>query len=373
MGELPFLLLSRGGRLSIYFRSKSFSGFSLSGDTMVEELKKKGIWPAVGLFFLAPLVAEFLLGNLPIKLLGALVVLAPMYGGGALLIRELVRRAGRGWPTMVILALAYGVVEEAFTTQTLFNPNYLHLNMHLLQPAYIPALGIGGWWTIFVLNLHMVWSISTSIALVEAAVPDRAEIPWLGRTGFIITIVLFVFGLVSNTLIGLHQDRFIPSDGQLAGAGFVCVLLVLVAFLHPRRDATAIAGWTPSPWLVGALALAAGSAVLLTPSRWNWGAAAAILGVDLVMAAVVLLWSQRTGWDMRHQLALGAGAAMAYGWHAFIEHPVIGGMSVTAVRIGNAIFALGAIALIVFAAKRSSDWLAGSVPTAPLRVDDGAP
>ena len=38
--------------------------------------------------FVAPLVAEFLLGNLPIKLLPALIVLAPMYGGGALLIRE---------------------------------------------------------------------------------------------------------------------------------------------------------------------------------------------------------------------------------------------------------------------------------------------
>ncbi|WP_432834180.1 hypothetical protein [Dactylosporangium sp. CA-092794] len=50
------------------------------------------IAPAAGLFFLAPLVAEFLLGNLPITMLFALVALAPMYGGGALLIRELARR-----------------------------------------------------------------------------------------------------------------------------------------------------------------------------------------------------------------------------------------------------------------------------------------
>ena len=56
----------------------------------------KRILPAVGLFFLGPLVAEFLLGDLPINLLGALVILAPLYGGGALLIREVVRRTGRG-------------------------------------------------------------------------------------------------------------------------------------------------------------------------------------------------------------------------------------------------------------------------------------
>jgi hypothetical protein len=34
------------------------------------------------------------------------VVLAPMSGGGALLIREVARRAGRGWPTVLLLAAA---------------------------------------------------------------------------------------------------------------------------------------------------------------------------------------------------------------------------------------------------------------------------
>ncbi len=97
--------------------------------------------PAIALFFLAPLVAEFLLGDLPITMLPALIVLAPLYDGGALLIREVARRKGRGWPTIILLGVAYAVFEEAFTTQTLFNPNYLNLNLHLLQPAYIPVWG----------------------------------------------------------------------------------------------------------------------------------------------------------------------------------------------------------------------------------------
>src|SRR5262245_6914993 len=59
---------------------------------------------AVGLFLLAPLVAELLLGNLPITALYTLVALAPLYGGGALLIREVVRRTGRGWSSILILA-----------------------------------------------------------------------------------------------------------------------------------------------------------------------------------------------------------------------------------------------------------------------------
>jgi hypothetical protein len=54
--------------------------------------------PAVGLFLLAPLVGEYLLGNLSIRDIVALLFLAPMYGGGALLIREVARRTGRGVP-----------------------------------------------------------------------------------------------------------------------------------------------------------------------------------------------------------------------------------------------------------------------------------
>jgi hypothetical protein len=155
--------------------------------------------PAVILFFLSPLVAEFLLGNLPITMLPALLVLAPFYGGGALLIREAVRHTRRGWLSIFLLGLVYGIFEEAFTTQSLFNPDYLKLNLHLLDPAYIPALGIGAWWTIFVLTLHTVWSIATSIALAEALVPDQAATPWLGRIGIVVSGALFVFGAVATT------------------------------------------------------------------------------------------------------------------------------------------------------------------------------
>jgi hypothetical protein len=103
------------------------------------------IAPALGLFLLSPLVAEFLLGNLLITQLGALFTIAPLYGGGAVLIREMVRRRGWGYPSVVLLALAYGVFEEGMTTQSLFNPNYADLR--LLDPGYIHALGIGAPWS----------------------------------------------------------------------------------------------------------------------------------------------------------------------------------------------------------------------------------
>jgi hypothetical protein len=69
-----------------------------------------------------------------------LFVLAPVYGGAALLIREVTRRAGRGWPTILLLALAFGLLLEGVVNQSLFNPEYAHA--HLLDRGFLPALGI---------------------------------------------------------------------------------------------------------------------------------------------------------------------------------------------------------------------------------------
>ena len=95
------------------------------------------------------------------------------YGSAAVVIRDLARRTGRGWPTMLLLALAFGVVEEGLLTQSLFNPDYLGL--HKLSFGYLPALGIGLPWTIFVLTLHVVWSIATPIAVAESVFPEGSR------------------------------------------------------------------------------------------------------------------------------------------------------------------------------------------------------
>ena len=313
----------------------------------------KRLAPAIGLFFLAPLVAEFLLGDLPIKMIGTLVILAPMYGGGALLIREFARRTGKGWPTIFVLAFAYAVLEEAFTTQTLFNPNYLHLNLHLLEPAYIPALGIGAWWTIFVLTLHTVWSISTSIALAEALVPERAMKPWLGTLGLSVVGVLFVLAAIASTRFEIKQDHFVASAAQFGAAAVVCVLAIVVSFLLPASSTSKRSGSAPSPWIIGFGALAAGSIFLMVPKAWGWLAVGIYVVLDLVMIALISVMSGRSGWDSRHRLGLAAGAALTYAWHSFIQMPAVGSAG-TGFRIGNAIFAAGLLILLFFAARRTS-------------------
>ncbi len=326
---------------------------------------KRNLPAAVTLFFVAPLVAEYLLGDISIRLLVALIPLAPMYGGGALLIRELVRRAGRGWPSILVLGAAYALIEEAFTTQSLFNPDYLHLHGHFLTHAWIPLLHIGGWWTLFMLNLHTFWSVSVSIALVEALFPTQARQPWLGRIGDSIVALLFLIGCLLGTLITLKADRWIAPAWQFVAAALVVLVLIVIAFRLKPPEPGGAPGFVPSPWLLGILTFVLGFCVLIDPPTLNWGAVAIMLAIDVAFLASVRVLSRRAAWTPLHVLSLAAGGAVAYGAHAFLAQPVAGGSGLVA-RIGNAVFLAAALAVIAAGAARSARALrATPQPTTP--------
>ncbi|HEX6444330.1 MAG TPA: hypothetical protein VF053_04510 [Streptosporangiales bacterium] len=311
--------------------------------------------PAVGLFFLAPLTAEFLLGNIPITALYLLPMFALLYGSGAVLIREVARRRGWGWPTIVAWALAYGVLEEGVTTQSLFNPDYA--GQHLLRPGYVHALGMGVPWTLFVLTLHTVWSISVPIAITETVARSRPTTPWLRRPGLAVTTVLFAVGVVATTAVSIGMDPFVASAGQFAGAGSAIAVLVALGVLlgvrgrGPRTELTLSA---PDPWFLGAGSLAAGSAFMLLALGRGVGTwPGVVIDLALYATAVVAIGycSRLRGFGAAHRLALAGGALLTYAWHAFPEAPVFPATP-TADLIGNAVFAAGAVALLVVAALR---------------------
>jgi hypothetical protein len=313
---------------------------------------RRKISAAITLLFVAPLVAEYLLGDLPLKLLTALIVLAPTYGGAAILIRETARRAGRGWPTMLMLGAAYTLIGEGLLTQSLFNPDYMQKHWHLLSPAYIPALGMGAWWTLLMLNLHTFWSMGVSIALAEALFPAEAETPWLGWVGDSVVALVFVLGAAASFGIGFKQNRFVASHAQLLGTAGLTVLLIVCAFLMPahrlRRPRMAD-GWTPRPWMTshwtaGAVAFVLGMGVMNASPKWGWAAVGAMLAIDAVFLVLVTLLARQTGWGPLHLLSLAAGGVLVYGIHAFSAKPLVGG--VLAMRISNAVFLAVAMGLI---------------------------
>lgn len=302
------------------------------------------IAPALGLFFLAPLVAEYLLGNVPAEEIWAMPFLAPMYGGGALLVRELTRRTGRGWPTIILLAAAYGVLQPGVLDQSLFNPSYQGHDFQSAAP--IAALGISAVSALTFIGGHAIWSISVPIAIVETLVPDRRTTPWLGNIGLTVTILVFLLG---STLIFFDQqetEQFLASASQLTGAIAVTVALIGCAFAirprpRPKSDRPA-----PNRVLVGAVAFVASSLYWSKPENW--------LGVTLglvliiVMTVVITRWSRRAGWGAAHQLALACGALGTYAWGGFILLSLEGDAS-SVNLIGQTILVLGAVAILLVA------------------------
>jgi hypothetical protein len=304
--------------------------------------------PVLALFFLAPLVGEFFLGDFPVILIFLIVAFAPLYGGGALLIRELTRRTGRGWPTIIVLGLAYGVFEEGLVTQSLFNPHYL--DQDLIQSGYVSWLHTGVLWVVYVVSLHMYWSISVPIALVEEANPERRTRPWLGWKGLTVTAVLLVIGSIGGyTQNKSLNHNYDATTGERLVTAAVVIVLVAIAFLLPKRGENRPDGTVPSGWVTGAVALAGGlifKAGLILP---NWPLAVIAF---LVGPAIVLVltghWSRRAAWGQEQRLGIAGGTLLTYSWAAFTAHSA--GFVVD--LISHIIYAVAAISILWWVARR---------------------
>lgn len=302
--------------------------------------------PAVALVLLAPWVAEYLLGSFSVPDLPLLVYLAPMYGGGALVIREVARRTGRGWPTILLLGLAYGFVEAGLLDQSLFNPDYMGLDFQSVAP--VPGLGVSAYFALSFTVGHAIWSIGVPIAIVEALFSDRGTTPWLGVSGLVAAAGLYVFGgaIIFADLQATEQFRASPL--QIGVAAAIALVLVAAAFLRAGRTFGA-GRRPPRPLLVGAASLVGTG--LLKDLHPSWIGVVFGLGLLALGAWAVTLWSADAGWSPRHRLALAGGALLSHAWGGFWLapwNPVPASLGL----LSDLAFALAALALIAVAAGR---------------------
>lgn len=299
--------------------------------------------PAAGLFLLAALVGEYLLGNISIVDIGGLLILAPMYGGGAILIREAARRTGRGWPTMLVLGLAYGLIQAGLIDQGLFEPPELEgVPLGSAAATFVPALGFSvSDLLVFVVG-HAVWSIGIPIAFVETLVPERRTTPWLGRVGLTVAGVLYLAG----SLAILSDARSPATAPQFIGVAVVSALLVWLAFAIGRRPRPMIE--RPGPRRPRLLGLEAFVASFLFGFSESWPGVAVSVLVAAAMCWVVSRLSRRPGWGDVHRLALAGGGLLHHAVIGFSLTQLYGREGAIHV-IGNTIFALGAVILLLVA------------------------
>src|SRR3954471_17922207 len=163
--------------------------------------------PAATLFLLSPLIGEGLFGALPLNRLpfGLLGVIG-MYGGGAILVREIVRRRGLGAGWLVVLGLAYGLIEEGTVVQSLFNQRYPGLDF---LGYFGHWLGVNWVWAEFIVPYHAVFSIAIPIAITELLFPERRDSPWVNTLGLLGVALLFVVNsvLLAVLHVGLFTDH----------------------------------------------------------------------------------------------------------------------------------------------------------------------
>ena len=276
--------------------------------------------PPLALFLLAPLAAEFLLGDLTIAQLGALPILACMYGGGALLIREAVRRSGGGWRAFIALALAYGLLEEGIADQSLFNPDFLH--PHMLAYGFWAQIGAAPPWVVCVLTLHVVWSLATPIGIAETLFSARRRQPWLGAIGLWVTAALFGLGLAATAGFFLPHAAHHASNLQLAVCAALIAGLLAVAFWPRAKAGMSDERSYPAIWIVIVGVLAGSVFVLLygLGNAWRWPAVAATFAeLSLVGLMLLLIWRLgRSAMSEREVWAASSAGVLVYAWHGYL-------------------------------------------------------
>ena len=313
--------------------------------------------PVLTLFILAPWVAEVLFGATPLSRIGALLVVAPLYGGGAILIRELARRRGPGWTRILLLGAAYGIIEEGLAIQSIFNPNLF--NAGSLGGR---AFGINWVWSLWTIGYHMVYSIGIPILLAELLFPARRDEPWLGRVGLVVVGVLYVLGLLAIAAIyrfAIAPD-FQPPLLLNLFAALVAILLIVLALTRPARTVEKISnkpdGKVPSPWIIsllGFLMAVLWFGLLNLPQSLRAGAWVLIpvafeIALLIGFASLIRRWSSAEAWNDLHRLAVAFGP--------LIMVMISGSFFVTAGnpldQLGAGIFGVITIILLGFFARR---------------------
>ena len=272
---------------------------------------------ALSLFLLSPLIAEYLLGSLPMSMIAILPVIAAMYGSGALLIREIAKRTGGGWPAIVLLATAYALIEEGIVDQSLFNPNYLHLR--LLDFGFIPMLGTGLPWLIFVISIHIIWSISVPIGLTEALFPKQRNEAWLGWVSIPLFTLIYLGGCAMIGIFTYKSLPFMASPAQLTGTGIAVVILVIAALLCGRIRRAPMDKPAPHAAVLFVSAFVAGSLLMLIEHmaalklHWSWQACSiGMLAVEAAFVIGMIAWTRDRAWSGMQRFSLMAGGLLVY-------------------------------------------------------------
>ena len=345
--------------------------------------------PVLGLLLLSPVCAEYLVGydmtiGDPAALLQGLLVLGPLYGGPALLLREIARRAGGGWGAILLLATAYGLVQAGLIDQSLFG-----LEFSADTPAWaegragtpIPGTGVDADHLLSFVGGHVIWSFAAPIAVVEAITGRRGAEPWLG--GVAAGLLLVLYALAAAFIWSDVASGAAPA--QLAVTVLLALALAAMAVLLPRSlrsgSTAETAGGSkrtpassrrpdaveyelshergerhdgalaPSPWLVGPAAAALLLITQVLSGTGGWIGVAVVAAALIALGLLIIRWSRRAGWGQAQILALAGAALLVRAGLSFAVEP-LGSVDLGTKYATNASLLLLTLLLLAISAVR---------------------
>jgi hypothetical protein len=174
-----------------------------------------------------------------------LLAFMALYGVSALVIRDFAIRIGGGPATILLLGLAFGIVNEGMVAHSLFNPGWPDVGV---LGSYGRWGGVNWLWTEWIVPFHAVWSISFPIFLSRQLWPEVRDRRFLtDRTMVALVPIPFLLAIVWS--FAFHPYPLGAADwvGMFAA---IAALTGIAWRWGPRISrARPLGAWRPSPTL----------------------------------------------------------------------------------------------------------------------------
>lgn len=284
-------------------------------------MKKPSIPPALALFLLAPAIGELLSGSSPPKEFFSpipFLLLASLYGSGAILIHELKTRWKKDYHSLLLLGAAYGILEEGLIVKSFFDPKWMDIG---ILGTYGRWLEVNWIWTEGLTIYHAVFSTTIPIILIELAYPHRKDQPWTSKRIFTGLAILLAFVTVISFLF---LTPYRPPPLQYIATIATMFLFGYAAYKLPTRNPRSENIKKTGPrrmWLAGFLATIAFFFLFYAgPFLVNQPFILTILIAILAFGMIAFLsryeWSQNE--NGMNRLAVSAGALSFWILFAFL-------------------------------------------------------
>jgi len=183
--------------------------------------------PLILLVLLSPVIAELLSGSAPpLEFFNPLgfVILVGLYGSGVLIVRELSLKWGNGWSTILLLGIAYGIIEEGLAVKRFFDPQWMDLG---ILGVYGRWIGVNWVWSFYLTIYHTIYSIALPILIFNLIFPSLKNKQLLARKG-ISTVFAVLFVIVGFCYLVLTPYR--PNAALYLATLLIVILLFIAAW-----------------------------------------------------------------------------------------------------------------------------------------------